>query len=237
MTEFSEKELEELYKDIKLQEIPSMWEDIERNLAPKKPRKVFKFRYYASAAAVVFVLLLAVPVLQNIRKAGSDNGGGDYNSSEGAAYDAGASDSSAPELAEYESADTGYQKDMTEQNAAPTEAGTGESAEGSTESGGADPGSGATGKYDEELSSESVADKTGEASQQLEIEVQAVRETREGFTITALVTDSGDSSYREQTTLTILYEGTAYRAADISGILRVKLVQEEKNLKLLEILP
>lgn len=36
MREFSEKELEEKYKDLKMQDIPDMWEDIERNLAPKK---------------------------------------------------------------------------------------------------------------------------------------------------------------------------------------------------------
>ena len=235
MKEFSEKELEELYKDVKLQEIPSMWEDIERNLAPKKPRKVLKFRYYASAAAVVLVLLLAVPVLQNIRKA--DSGENLYNSSGGAAYDAGTSDSSAPESAEYESAGMEYPEEMIGQDAAPSEAGAEESTEETMEGDVADPGSGATGKYDENVSAENATDKAGEASLQLEIEVWAVQETREGLVITALVTDSGDSSYREQTTLTILYEGTAYRAADISGTFRVKLVQEEKNLKLLEILP
>lgn len=234
MKEFSEKELEELYKDVKLQEIPSMWEDIERNLAPKKPRKVLRFRHYASAAAVVLVLLLAVPVLQNIRK--SDSGENLYNSSEGAAYDTGASDSSAPESAEYESAGMEYPEDVIGQDAAPSEAG-GESAEEATESDGAVPGSGAAEKYDEGVSAENAADKTGVAFVQLGIEVQAIQESSEGFVITALVTDSGDSSYREQTTLTILYEGTAYRAADISGTFRVKLVQEEKNLKLLEILP
>lgn len=36
MKEFSEKELENAYRNIKMMEVPDMWEEIERNLAPKQ---------------------------------------------------------------------------------------------------------------------------------------------------------------------------------------------------------
>lgn len=37
--EFSEKELQDNYKNLKMMEVPDMWDEIERNLAPKKKKK------------------------------------------------------------------------------------------------------------------------------------------------------------------------------------------------------
>lgn len=91
MREFSEKELEEKYKDLKMLDIPDMWEDIERNLAPKNVesknaesqttekkanskkavrsrRKRIPIGRIASIAAVLVVVLLVVPVWNMIRQ-------------------------------------------------------------------------------------------------------------------------------------------------------------------------
>lgn len=80
MKEFSEKELEEAYKNVKMMEVPDMWEEIERNLAPKKTagtesrkalepeqaasrkKKRTNVWKYTSAAAAAIVLLLILPV-------------------------------------------------------------------------------------------------------------------------------------------------------------------------------
>lgn len=96
MREFSEKEIEEKYKDLKMMNVPDMWEDIERNLAPKNVEfknvesknaesqmtekkadnkkavgsrgKRIPIGRIASIAAVLAVVLLAVPVWNMIRQ-------------------------------------------------------------------------------------------------------------------------------------------------------------------------
>ena len=47
MRELSEKELELEYKNLKLTDIPDMWENIERNLAPKNPVKAQYFEIFS----------------------------------------------------------------------------------------------------------------------------------------------------------------------------------------------
>ena len=38
MRKMSEKEIEKIYKDLKLTDIPDLWDNIEGNLAPKSKR-------------------------------------------------------------------------------------------------------------------------------------------------------------------------------------------------------
>ncbi len=97
MRELSEKELELEYKNLKLTDIPDMWENIERNLAPKNPvkaeqikegiqkkkpekqqaeaeiqqkKKVVPIRRISSIAAAVAVVLLLVPVANVVMSGG-----------------------------------------------------------------------------------------------------------------------------------------------------------------------
>lgn len=71
MRELSEKELEDEYRNLKMTDVPDMWKSIERNLAPKKQKKVIPIRPIASLAAVVAVVLLLVPVVRSIRQSKS----------------------------------------------------------------------------------------------------------------------------------------------------------------------
>lgn len=88
MKELSEKELENEYKDLKMTDVPDMWADIERNLAPKESKEPddskpsgedlklvpirmknrIPIKKIASMAAVVAAVLLLVPVAHVIQK-------------------------------------------------------------------------------------------------------------------------------------------------------------------------
>ncbi len=74
MKELSEKELEDQYRNLKMTDVPDLWESIERNLAPKKPQKAKKTvpnRLVVPLAAAVAVAVLLVPVTGVLRQSGA----------------------------------------------------------------------------------------------------------------------------------------------------------------------
>lgn len=219
MKEFSEKELEDKYKDWKMMDVPPMWDVIEKNLAPKKiegsvsivKKRRFSVRRMAAAAAAVCLLLLW-PVLHLAQQ-------GEHTKS-----DSGAGENSSPEYAwEGETAGGAPEESMDMAENA--------DAEGSIEE---DEGM---------LWSEAAADKadgyeeTVREAFQVEIQVKEVQVLKQGVQVTAWITEQGDGPYQNQEEVTILYEGDEYGEADFSGILRVRLQKVETILKLLEILP
>lgn len=66
--ELTDNKLTEVYKDMKMTDTPSMWEDIERNLAQKKPKKAVPVWRMASLAAVLVAVVILVPVLFLLRQ-------------------------------------------------------------------------------------------------------------------------------------------------------------------------
>lgn len=102
MSKLTEKELLEQYKNLKMMDTPAMWDDIERNLAPKKvsagqedsgqtaegraaafrKKQVVSFRRWVSFAAVVLAVLVIGPVVYFI---GTNQSKGMDDSSKGTA--------------------------------------------------------------------------------------------------------------------------------------------------------
>lgn len=82
MRDLSDEELEELYKNAKMQEVPPIWEQIEGQIPPKHEEahrgnsgnrgKWKSFRRYVPVAAALLVLLALIPAWYVIRNAGTD---------------------------------------------------------------------------------------------------------------------------------------------------------------------
>lgn len=68
MKDLSEKEIEKEYKEIKMAEIPDLWDDIEKKLPPRRRKSGIRPRHLISMAAAAAVLVLLVPVLHVIRQ-------------------------------------------------------------------------------------------------------------------------------------------------------------------------
>lgn len=247
MKKFSEKELEEAYKNIRMMEAPDMWEKIERNLAPKQTetpkeehmvpfeKKKTKVRIYISAAAVVLLLLIPVSYTMNMGYQGiKSKGKSDLSQQESA--DMAVSEESSRDIADASGAEDGIA----------SEGGMNET-EAEYNSGAEDTAGGGTGKENDTAAAPESAEQgsaggsqqsSGKAKEiQLEVQVIRVRNTGEGLQITAEVAKESGSGYGAGEEVEILYEGTAYQEGMFQGNMKVRLQKEENILKLLEILP
>lgn len=234
MKELSDKEIEALYKEEKMKEIPDLWKKIEGNLAPRTPvrdadlfqgegavgpgkKKVRWLRYIGAMAAMLAVALLVFPAWQ-------------FLSGGVKSYDGGNASMEAPMEADSEAPmDAGYQA-SGESGAADKNQAAGESGAAADKAEAADGGSDPLAPW---------ADGAAEEEFHLEVELLAeqVQTTLEGYLVTGRILWSEENWFEEGERVTLFYEGDAYGEEDFSGSLRVLLDVEEENLKILEILP
>ncbi len=215
MKEFSEKELEDQYKNWKMMDVPPMWDEIEKNLAPKEnrvpvsvvKRKRFPVRRMAAAAAILCVLLLG-PAWYQIRK------GLSVKSESGSVDESVSSDGS------WEEAEAGCAPEEILDMAESSEAGASEEA-----------------VSEEAVNKAEKAEGVPAPVFQAKIQVKEVQVLEQEVQVTAWIMEPGDGPFKEEEEIVMLYEGEEYQEADFSGVLHVRLQIEEKNLKLLEILP
>ncbi len=247
MKEFSEKELEDQYKNWKMMDVPPMWEEIEKKLAPKEKRvpasvgkrKRVPMRRMAAAAAILCVLLLG-PAWYQIRKglsAKSELEMLDHSSSADGAWEEEAS-GSAPK----ESQDTAESPEAGLPEGAADDSLSGEFSNENAKAGEAEGGA-LEEETGEGLRSEAAADKevkdetASDPVFQAKIQVKEVQVLEQGLQVAAWMIEPGDGPVKRQEEVVILYEGAEYQETDFSGILNVRLQGEENYLKLLEILP
>lgn len=212
MRELSEKEMEELYKNAKLTEIPDMWDEIERNLAPKKKKKS-PMKWIApitSLAAVMLLVLVLIPVIGRIGVSNSkdmamENVSGEQ--SEGTAEEIIGDQS----VAENETAGDRFNE-----------------AEDSNPQQEMMIGTPPLYSQDNVGSNNNVWIAT--------VKILALEETEQGLEILAEVIEEKEDISIEQN-ITIYYEDDTYEKQAFQGILTIKIEENEKKLKLLEILP
>ena len=207
MRELSDKELEDEYRDLKMTDIPDMWESIERNLAPKKPKKVIPIRTIASLAAVVAVVLLLAPVVRSIRQSEDM---ADANSAAENSVNSATSNDSWGETEQQTNEQAQAEEDTEEEQE--------ESGQGTAE-------------HSEALEEQSQVTLTVLIQQVQEADngLLILAEVTEAE-------DSGYQP-GEQLHISYEYDEKAYQKEDFQGTLRLRLQKEEENLKLLEILP
>lgn len=251
MREFSEKELELKYKDEKLMEIPDLWENIERNLAPKniKPEceqkktsnkvvevrsrkkadtKGISVRKIASIAAAVAVVILLGPTVYVIQQAkGGATADCAGSAMEEIAFSAG-TEAEEMEGAYFEtpmeqSEESGIAVN-SEEMVADSEEATGIQSE-------------EAGIPSKETELESVPTERGDFSE-LSVEILSVEETEdELLLLVEVLENSGVYQTGSQLEIICRQDDTDYEIADFSGEMRLQVQEVEKKIKLLKILP
>lgn len=231
MREFSEKELQEEYKNLKMTEIPDMWDDIERNLAPKK-KKVISLRVLGSVAAVFAAVILIGPVLHVIQQGGmvsmdmlTNESASMMESAESVVED---NESVESIVEDNESAENVVQdmenvENMVEDNG-------GNYAEVNV---GADTGDRKESTETEYTSNEQTAPKWNII--ELEVEIQNTRAESGQLVITAKVLSPVDDSYAAGDVVEIRGNEEQYQASDFAGVMSLQVEKKEENLILLEI--
>lgn len=265
MKEYSDQEIEALYKDWREAQVPPMWEQIEQRLTPKAGRdtaeadgrnqeslqscetapaslpesevqsrkaavpsgssesgagrrKRFRTWQLASAAAAVALLLLAGPVWRLIQSGTSDS----KSQTEEIQL---VSDSAGGEESGREETDGGYDMEQSADSAA----------DGASEMNGVEESM----QEDTEFAKDAAETENGKSAEAFccEITIKKVKALPDGMQMTASIAEPGNSPYEAGEEVTILYQGISYQKTDLVGTLRVQLQMEEKNLKLMEILP
>ena len=216
MRELSEKELEKEYKDLKMTDIPDMWDDIERNLAPKKKKRVVPIRRIASMAAVVAAVAVLVPVMYVIQQGGKKNASMDSAVNENASMSESADMNGSAGMEEsfqessdvYNKMENILQLEIRVQNVEKTEGGLLILAT-------------VTDHPDSNDSDEAGQSSGYQPGDEIRI-LYEYEENESGESDKKEDPESGDMGYAEE---------------DFSGILKVLCEKTEENLKLLEILP
>lgn len=245
--EFSEKYLTSNYRNIKMTDVPPMWEEIERNLAPKKPKKVIPVRRLASLAAVVLAVLILVPVLYVLRqgqgkKSASDSG---FNSAaQMEDVDKLESDGNEEELyievskdsdaASGEAKDSDIALNETQkegENHAPTDAAKDQGAQSSETSD--------IPESETETETEDITGQEAGSILQLQVQIQEVRTEEGQILITARVLGAPDGGWPQGETISLTCDEGKYGQTDFEGTMSLKVTMEnEENIfKILEILP
>ena len=217
MRELSEKEIEIEYRDVKLTDIPDMWNDIERNLAPKRRKRVIPVRRIASMAAVVAAVILLIPVASVVLQ--SEKGNMDANDGMGEDVNQ-----------EMMDAENNMASDESEQKAE-------DNNEDSAANG--DDGS------EQEDVGPNEPDGLKDIVLQLEVEIHKAAERGKGIIIAATVADIlNDSSegvqdfyeIGEEVVIIYEYDELGYTIEDFTGNLVIACEEKEGEFKLLEIL-
>lgn len=249
--ELSEKYLTSNYRNIKMTDVPPMWEEIERNLAPKKPRRAIPLRRLASLAAVVLAVLILVPVLYVLRQGQGKKMSQSDNSFNSAAQmedvDKLESHENEEELcievskdsdaASDEAKDTDIALNETQKegdNHAPTDAAKDQGDQSSGAS--AIPENGTEADTDTE---ESASQEAAGSILQLQIQIQEAWTEEGRILITAKVLEAPDNDWPKGETVTLTCDQGKYQMTDFEGIMSLKVTKEnEENIfKILEILP
>lgn len=219
--EFSENYLTSNYRNIKMTDVPPMWEEIERNLAPRKPRKVIPLRRLASLAAVVLAILILVPVLyvlqQGQGKKMSQSDGGFNSEAQMEDVDKMESDGNEEELYIEVSKD-------------------------SDEASGAAKDQGAQSSGESDIAEPEAEELTGpEARDILQLQVQILEaRTEEGqLLIIAKVLGASEVGWPKGEIVTLTCDEGKYDLTDFQGTMSLEVIMEkEENIfKILEILP
>lgn len=244
MKELSEKELELEYKNLKMMDVPDMWADIERNLAPKNPvrseqkKKAIPIRRISSIAAAVAVVLLLIPAANVVMSGGKAGDAAANQTTESAADISEGMEESAAESVTYPEMESNT---STEEEGVREELAEAETTEDMEYTQG-----------DTEASTESVKNENDSTTgqQTLKIQIRQIQESEEGLIITATVLERIDDSLSEDAknteanqvvVITYPYSETGdvetYERADFPDIITVLVERTGENLKLLEILP
>ena len=217
------------YKEIKMAEVPDMWEDIERKLAPKAAQEKVKFptRRLSFIAAIVAAVLLLGPVITVIQKSAlmekKDVSGVEENNAGRPSHE------SKPSY--------DVEKDNAEEGSKPWHD------IDKNDSDGID-------KSDGEMKNENAP-----LPERFELiaSILEVRKTEGGFVIQIQVeegvtaAEEGASSAEEilgisdlkgcKLEITYIADEKGYEAEDFAGTLKLVLQKEGKNIRLMEILP
>lgn len=213
MKEYSEKELEDEYRNCKLQDIPDLWDGIEANLAPKKRKRgrQISFRPAATMAAAVLVLLVAAPVAANalkFSKVGNDSAaqmsGSGMDNNAASADGEKAADTVPREQLDWEGQEESLDSDSPS----------------AVESASMVP-------KEQGIVEVQVLEAWQEAGA-IRVRASLLEETERG----GMPTDSQAGDI-----VTFIYEGEDYETSDFSGVLTLSYVKEENKFKILEILP
>lgn len=224
--ELSDKHLMEKYKNLKMTDVPPMWEEIERNLAPKKLKKVVPFRRLASLAAVFLAVVVLIPVMYMIQRGQTK----DMNSSDGMWADGAAQMDGNNEMEEAANA-VGEEKESVLEDKIAEDGAVTEKAE-----------------ADESVPEENVGSLQEFAAEQqmqngslLRLQVEIVDVSQEGnkLVMQAKVLKTANGAYPEGEMISLVYEGTEYSLAAFKETLylKVQMEREEEIYKILEILP
>lgn len=211
MNKLSEKELEKYYKELRMTDVPPMWDEIERNLAPKKTDRKrtiplwrrIPVKQLSAAAAVLVVALLLASVL-------GAPGGSSKEDSVGA-------DKSAV------SGETLFDECNTQ--------GTKEEKTDFSREEQLDPDMNAQSGLQITVCVRSVEPLPEQPSG------DAGQSTDEGFCVIAEVLDGGSSSYLTGDEISIYYYGSDYQEADFTGTMKLQVEEVNKKINLLKILP
>ena len=209
MKKMSEKELEDRYREQRMKDVPSMWDEIEKNLAPKESaskntipfRKRIPVKQLSAVAAILVVAVLLVSVLKPLW-----------------------------ESAHSEKADMSMEGDNSKWDSQYAENKELQDSVNSTE-----PSNENLVQPDMEM--EAVIQLKVQVKSVQTASENAEQYTGGGFRITAEVLDGGNSSYLPDDEIIIYYYGSDYGTDDLTGTLTLQLEESEEILKLLKILP
>lgn len=246
MKEFSDKELEVFYKEEKLRDIPDLWKNIEGNLAPKNTttnivetdskgarKKHLSFRWFAGAAAVLVVAVLAIPGLRMLGGGSKSDGNNSY---ENLAKEA--ADEWQEGMADFDASAGEDGEGMPDASGDGMADVSGDGMSGASEGGIADvSGEGTADAPKNTQGSQAAGKEENEFHLEVEFTVEQVQTTMGGFLVTGEVLSSEENWFETGERVTLFYEGAAYQAEDFTGTLHVMLDVEEENLIILEILP
>lgn len=219
--EFSENYLTSNYRNIKMTDVPPMWEEIERNLAPRKPRKVIPLRRLASLAAVVLAVLILVPVLyvlqQGQGKKMSQSDGGLNSEAQMEDVDKMESDGNEEELY------IEVSKDSDEASGAVKD-------QGAQSSGASDI---------PKTETEELTGQEAGSILQLQVQIQEARAEEGQLLIIAKVLGASEVGWPKGETVTLTCDEGKYDLTDFQGTMSLEVIMEkEENIfKILEILP
>ena len=210
MNKLSEKELEKYYKELRMTDVPPMWDEIERNLAPRETSRKstiplwrrIPVKQLSAAAAVLVVALLLVSVL------GAPGGSSKEDS-------AGADKSVVSGEKLFDECNTQGTKEEKTDFSREEQLELGMNAQ-----------SGLQITVCVRSVEPLPEQPSGDAGQSLD----------EGFCVIAEVLDGG-SSYLTGDEISIYYYGSDYQEADFTGTMKLQVEEVNKKINLLKILP
>ncbi len=238
MKELSEKELEKYYKELRMTDVPPMWDEIERNLAPKEkrePSEVISENEISSISEKepptvqkeadrkrTIPLWRRIPVKQLSAAAAVLVVALLLVSVLGAPGGSSKEDSAGADKSEFSGekiSDDCDTKDMMEEK-------TSLSADGQREPG-MNEQSGLQITVCVRMVEPLPEQPLGDAGQS----------TDQGFCVIAEVLDGGSSSYLTGDEISIYYYGSDYQEADFTGTMKLQVEEVNKKINLLKILP